>query len=50
MEGLSAFFVDPKGAKISKNRNNIIYTLLENKHFLFYAQGHGAEIKHTMPS
>ena len=50
VEGLSAFFLDLKGAKISKNDNNVICTLLKDKHFLFYAQGCGAKIELTMPS
>ena len=47
---LESFFVDPKGAKISKNDNNVICTLLKDKHFLFYAQGCGAKIEPAMPS
>ena len=47
---LECFFVDPKGAKISKNGNNIICRLSKNKYFLFYAQGCSGNIMPAMPS
>ena len=36
---LECVFVDPKGAKISKNGNNIICRLSKNKYFLFIHKG-----------
>ena len=33
---LECVFVDPKGAKISKNGNKITCRLSKNKHFLFF--------------
>ena len=42
--------VDPKGAKISKNGNNITCRLSKNKHFLFHTQGRGGNIMPATPS
>ena len=47
---LESFFVDPKGAKISKIGNNIICILSKNKYFLFYTQGRSGNIKPATPS
>ena len=47
---LECVFVDPKGAKISKNGNNITCRLSKNKHFLFYTQGRGGNIMPATPS
>ena len=47
---LECVFVDPKGAKISKNGNNITCRLSKNKHFLFYTQGRGGNIRPATPS
>ena len=41
---LECVFVDPKGARISKNGNKITCRLSKNKHFLFYTQGRGRNI------
>ena len=48
--GLECVFVDPKGAKISKNGNIITCRLSKNKHFLFYTQGCGTKIESATPS
>jgi len=47
---LECVFVDPKGAKISKNGNKITCRLSKNKHFLFYTQGRGGNIMPATPS
>ena len=47
---LECVFVDPKGAKISKNGNIITCRLSKNKHFLFYTQGRGGNIMPATPS
>ena len=47
---LECVFVDPKGAKISKNGNKITCRLSKNKHFLFYTQGRGRNIMPATPS
>ena len=47
---LECVFVDPKGAKISKNGNKINCRLSKNKHFLFYTQGRGGNIMPATPS
>ena len=47
---LECVFVDPKGAKISKNGNKITCRLSKNKHFLFYTQGRGGNIIPATPS
>ena len=47
---LECVFVDPKGAKISKNGNIVTCRLSKNKHFLIYAQGRSRNIMPAMPS
>ena len=47
---LESVFVDPKGAKISKNGNKITCRLSKNKHFLFYTPGRGGNIMPATPS
>ena len=47
---LEWFFVDSKGAKISKNGNNIICRLSKNNCFLFYTPGSSGNIMPAMPS
>ena len=47
---LECVFVDPKGAKISKNGNKITCRLSKNKQFLFYTQGRGGNIMPVTPS
>ena len=47
---LECVFVDPKGAKISKNGNKITCRLSKNKQFLFYTQGRGGNIMPATPS
>ena len=47
---LECVFVEPKGAKISKNGNITTCRLSKNKHFLFYTQGRGGNIMPATPS
>ena len=44
------FFSKSERVGILKSGSNIICTSLKNKHFLFYAQGHGANIEPAIPS